>query len=106
LQDKWGHLLYNYFNWRQDNTSKVLLLIFTLFFSFVMLGSATHRWVSDDAAERGAGGLWNDVYQASAAGQGHRGSRGTASSSEGTLQRCIAEAAMVTLAARCLQADT
>jgi hypothetical protein len=67
LQDKWGHLLYNYFNWRQDNTAKDLLLIFTLFFSFVMLGSCTNRWVIDDAAERGTGGLWNDVYQASTA---------------------------------------
>jgi hypothetical protein len=66
LQDNWGRLLYNYFNWRQDNTSKDLLLIFTLFFSFVMLGSCTHRWVIDDPAERGMGGLWNDVYQASA----------------------------------------
>jgi hypothetical protein len=67
LQDNWGRLLYNYFNWRQDDTSKDLLLIFTLFFSFVMLGSCTHRWVIDDQAERGMGGLWDDVYQASQA---------------------------------------
>lgn len=66
LQDNWGRLLYDYFNWRQDNTAKDLLLIFALFFSFVMLGSCTHRWVIDNPDERGMGGLWNDVYQASA----------------------------------------
>jgi mRNA-degrading endonuclease YafQ of YafQ-DinJ toxin-antitoxin module len=105
LQDHWGHLLYNYFNWRQDNTAKDLLLIFTLFFSFVMLGSCTHRWVIDDAAERGTGGLWNDIYQASACRTrlGQQALQPTAQMHQNALQQQLSIRAAGRFSTPCLQ---
>lgn len=63
--DSCGRLLYLYFNWRQD-TSKDLFLILSMFSAFVLLGSTIRHWVIDTQEERDAAtGFWNDVYQVS-----------------------------------------
>lgn len=63
ISESWGRLLYLYFNWRQD-TYKDLLLIVSLFSTFVVLVGSTRRWLIDSPDERNsATGFWNDIYQ-------------------------------------------
>lgn len=62
-----GRKVYQYFNWRQD-TSKDLLVTFSVFSALVLVAGAVRRWAVDQPAERAVGNLWADVYQVSSTG--------------------------------------